>query len=284
MSSKTARRSAEELSSKAEGNIKTKHLIDATTRPVISLGSHYLSNRPIISYFAEDEQPHYIVFNLGYGVQIGKRVLRSNWWEEYRNAMWVSNRGLHFTFGRPAGMLQRFFSMREDIDDFHRFISYQDVVGFELVQGGEEYLLENYRFILETSKNNYQFPTHLRGGLIDDVAKYIRSQLSQFGKEHSNRESGESDSTNSDSQSSANRETGESKSANSHTQSSSTDLSGSVESKKEAYRILDATPTESHEEIRAKYREKVKEAHPDSGGTVEEFKMVREAYSRIIEE
>jgi hypothetical protein len=51
----------------------------------------------------------------------------------------------------------------------------------------------------------------------------------------------------------------------------------------EAYDTLGLSPDAEMEEVRATYREKVKDAHPDSGGDEERFKQVTAAYDRIRE-
>ncbi|MFB6309508.1 MAG: ferredoxin Fer [Haloarculaceae archaeon] len=47
------------------------------------------------------------------------------------------------------------------------------------------------------------------------------------------------------------------------------------------FEVLLVDPDADDEEIERAYRERVKEAHPDQGGTVEEFQAVRTAYERI---
>lgn len=54
----------------------------------------------------------------------------------------------------------------------------------------------------------------------------------------------------------------------------------SVES---AFSVLGLSPDASEAEVRAAYREKVKEAHPDHGGDEETFRRVREAYTAASE-
>jgi len=46
-----------------------------------------------------------------------------------------------------------------------------------------------------------------------------------------------------------------------------------------AYAVLGLPESASESEVRAAYREKVKEVHPDHGGDREEFERVREAYT-----
>jgi curved DNA-binding protein CbpA len=47
------------------------------------------------------------------------------------------------------------------------------------------------------------------------------------------------------------------------------------------YDVLLVAPDADEEEIERAYRDRVKEAHPDQGGSVEEFRAVREAYERL---
>jgi ferredoxin len=48
------------------------------------------------------------------------------------------------------------------------------------------------------------------------------------------------------------------------------------------FEILSVDPGASDEEIERAYRERVKETHPDHGGSLEAFQSVREAYERIL--
>jgi curved DNA-binding protein CbpA len=53
--------------------------------------------------------------------------------------------------------------------------------------------------------------------------------------------------------------------------------------KEQAYDILHISPPATQSEITAQYRERVKDAHPDTGGSAEEFKRVKEAYTVLSE-
>ena len=50
------------------------------------------------------------------------------------------------------------------------------------------------------------------------------------------------------------------------------------------YAVLEVPPTASDEEIREAYQFRVKEAHPDNGGSEAEFKRVQQAYEAIADE
>ena len=50
-----------------------------------------------------------------------------------------------------------------------------------------------------------------------------------------------------------------------------------------AYEVLGLTPSADPEAVRAAYRRRVKEAHPDHGGDLETFARVREAYTAARE-
>lgn len=49
----------------------------------------------------------------------------------------------------------------------------------------------------------------------------------------------------------------------------------------EDYRVLGVDPDANEDEVRAAYREKVRELHPDQGGDKEAFSRVNEAYERL---
>ncbi|WP_435346007.1 J domain-containing protein [Haloarchaeobius sp. HRN-SO-5] len=51
----------------------------------------------------------------------------------------------------------------------------------------------------------------------------------------------------------------------------------------QAFRALGLSPTASTDEVREAYRERVKEVHPDHGGTEESFRQIRDAYTTAKE-
>ncbi|ERG93761.1 J domain-containing protein [Haloquadratum walsbyi] len=53
--------------------------------------------------------------------------------------------------------------------------------------------------------------------------------------------------------------------------------------KQEVYEILEIEPGVSQEDIKAAYRERARETHPDTGGSKEEFLEVQEAYDTLSE-
>ena len=50
------------------------------------------------------------------------------------------------------------------------------------------------------------------------------------------------------------------------------------------FEMLGLPPTATPEEVKMAYREKVKEHHPDQGGTVPEFIQLQEAYEYLLTE
>jgi|AntDeeMinimDraft_4_1070355.scaffolds.fasta_scaffold00559_6 outer membrane protein assembly factor BamB len=78
----------------------------------------------------------------------------------------------------------------------------------------------------------------------------------------------------------ANTSRSNSRQSNRNTSSSSRNRSSPRSlSEQEAYDVLDLDPPVSDEEIKARYRQKVKETHPDVGGDEDEFRKVRNAYA-----
>lgn len=53
---------------------------------------------------------------------------------------------------------------------------------------------------------------------------------------------------------------------------------------REAYSVLGIEPPVTQEEIKSQYRQKVKEVHPDAGGSAEMFKKVQDAYRSLSDE
>ncbi len=49
------------------------------------------------------------------------------------------------------------------------------------------------------------------------------------------------------------------------------------------YAILDISPGATEAEVRAAAREEIKAAHPDQGGTTEEFRTVKRARDRLLD-
>ncbi len=56
-----------------------------------------------------------------------------------------------------------------------------------------------------------------------------------------------------------------------------------AKAEQEAYEILGVKPSASQEDIEAAYRERAREAHPDTGGSKQEFLEVQEAYETLSE-
>ncbi|MFC3477119.1 J domain-containing protein [Halobacterium litoreum] len=54
--------------------------------------------------------------------------------------------------------------------------------------------------------------------------------------------------------------------------------------RREDYRVLGVEPDASAEEVKAAYREKARDLHPDRGGDSEQFSRVNEAYERLKRE
>lgn len=57
------------------------------------------------------------------------------------------------------------------------------------------------------------------------------------------------------------------------------DETDEIDSVRDAFATLGLQPTASEDEVKAAYRERIKEVHPDHGGDRETFEAVREAYA-----
>jgi hypothetical protein len=74
--------------------------------------------------------------------------------------------------------------------------------------------------------------------------------------------------------------TGESEFANARLPSAD---EGTVTGEPPAHVVLDISPEASDDEIRAAYRERLKDVHPDVGGDPEQFKRVQRAKERLLD-
>ncbi|CAL1167235.1 unnamed protein product [Cladocopium goreaui] len=53
---------------------------------------------------------------------------------------------------------------------------------------------------------------------------------------------------------------------------------------RDPWAVLELTPGASRDDVKKAFREKIRKAHPDAGGTAKEFKEVREAYQAALNE
>jgi hypothetical protein len=142
MGSGTHKQQAKKLADDARGNIKAKRLCSSGTgRSGAALPNNYLHEAPILTYFSQGEQPHYFFYNESKGVRIGKTRAKSGWSGSYRNAMWVTDRGVHFTVGKSNG-------------DFHQHLPYDEISSVTTNTG-----LTKNKFVLETDRGEARFPT-----------------------------------------------------------------------------------------------------------------------------
>lgn len=151
---------AKKLAENARGNIKSSRLVRTSSGIIGSVRfGAYLYSDPIITYFQENEQPHYFHYNESKGVKIGSIKEKSGWSGDYRNGMWVTNEGVHFTVGRQP-------------DDFHHFIPFKSIISFEAASG----IMKN-KFNFNTDKGEVRFPTDPSTD-IEDTQRYIRKKVS----------------------------------------------------------------------------------------------------------
>lgn len=151
---------AKELASKAQGNIKAKRLLSSGSGITGGvLPGNYLHDKPILSYFRPNEQPQYFFYNESKGVRIGETRKKSGWGGTYRNAMWVTDKGLHFTVGKSGG-------------DFHYFMPSDSINKVNIKNG-----VTKNKFVFDTDEGQTRFPTDPSIDT-DSATEYIRRRLS----------------------------------------------------------------------------------------------------------
>ena len=157
---------ANKLAAESKGNIKAKRLLSVGTG--ISGGllpNNYLHDKPILDYFDQNEQPHFFFYNESKGVGIGETRKKSGWSGDYRNSMWVTNEGLHFTVGKSSG-------------DFHNFLPFNSIQSVTVKNG-----LTKNKFILETTEGQVHFPTDPSLG-VSPAEDFISENISASSSAH----------------------------------------------------------------------------------------------------
>jgi hypothetical protein len=157
---------AKKLAGNSKGNIKAKRLLSSGSGITGSLlPNNYLFDEPIISYFKRNEQPHYFFYNESKGVRIGEIREKSGWSGTYRNSMWVTDRGIHFTVGSSSG-------------DFHHFLSFSSIKSVEARSG-----VTKGKFVFETDEGQARFPTDPTFDL-DPAADFVKQKISASSSAH----------------------------------------------------------------------------------------------------
>lgn len=104
----------------------------------------FLADQPIINYFDQGEQPHYLIYNEGIGVSIGDSRKKSDIEGRNQNTMWVTDQGIHFAIGRSDG-------------DFHKFVPFHTLENIEK-DGDSLTSMKPYTFIFYTEEgDNIEF-------------------------------------------------------------------------------------------------------------------------------
>lgn len=100
----------------------------------------FLTDKPVINYFAQDEQPHYLLYNESIGVSIGNSRKKSDIGEHHQNTMWVTDKGIHFAIGRSE-------------EDFHKFIPFNKLENIKQ-EGNSLLTMEPHTFIFHTTEDS----------------------------------------------------------------------------------------------------------------------------------
>jgi hypothetical protein len=171
---------------KNRGNVKTEE-IDTS-------GAGFLYSKPIGDYFDDSEEAHFLIdgkfgtiriesrsqdeennddrgflsrlFSLS-GNKSRNKKPQTVYGEptEFQKAMWVTNKGVHLTFGRPAG-------------DFHKFISYNSIEHFSLNKSGRNSSVP--KFNIKTERKDILFHAGMKSGKVFDYTKdYVRKKMRQ---------------------------------------------------------------------------------------------------------
>lgn len=164
MSQDNLQQEAIELAEGAKGNIKPERLTSTSSGIIEKMKpATYLYQKPIITYFNQDEQPHYFHFNNNKGVKIGEVKEKNGYLGEYRNSMWVTNLGIHFTVGMSP-------------EDFHQFIPFESINGIKTSSG-----ITKNEFKFDTDQGQVRFPAAAVTDC-DDTGKYVRRRIKEISK------------------------------------------------------------------------------------------------------
>lgn len=144
------------LAEKAIGeSVTVKKLTDVESD---GFANDYLCDRPPITYFESDEQPHYHFFNESKGVKEGEKQIKNSLMESLRNSMWITDKGVHFLIGQRP-------------EDYHRFLPYASITWVR----GKTGILK-HRLLLRADGTRYSFPLQPNTDDVEEAEEYIRSQ------------------------------------------------------------------------------------------------------------
>lgn len=136
---------SEDLKNRAETLVSDAHGREIEPYDLITLAADarlkpkrgFLADKPIIEYFDQDEQPHYLIYNEKAGVTIGDSNKKSDVKGHDQNTMWVTDKGIHIAIGRSGG-------------DFHKFIPFDIIKDIE-EKSDSMLTLRSHKLIFQTT-------------------------------------------------------------------------------------------------------------------------------------
>ncbi|MDS0300903.1 restriction endonuclease [Halogeometricum sp. S1BR25-6] len=155
---KTHKERADVLADQALDDSVTKKRLNQVGETIFGRG--YLSEKPAINYFDSDEQPHYFFHNESKGLMEGRKRINNGWGGNFRNTMWVTDKGIHY-----------FVVL--DSEDYHRFVPYASMKNCRSSTG-----ITKNRVVIREGNIEYDFVTDPTED-VDDAEAYICKKINE---------------------------------------------------------------------------------------------------------
>lgn len=168
---------------KKSGNIKTEEITSSRGK--------YLYHTSIANYLSDGEEAHFVfedkfgtirietkendqqtdenkgfirsIFDFSNNKNKYKKVLSFGKPADFPKAMWITNKGIHLTFGRSSS-------------DFHRFFSYDTIEKFSLNRSNKSHGINEFTFF-SNEKRIIFHPGTKQGKPFDYAEDYVRKKL-----------------------------------------------------------------------------------------------------------